>query len=72
MSFSWNLSGDDHGPCAPATPNPRPQASLEEPANVAVMWDSHNPWTDCLTTSTCFIYNRDVTAFLEGQTLYRP
>ena len=33
------------------------------------MWDSHNPWTDCLTTSTCFVYNRDVTAFLKAATI---
>jgi prepilin-type processing-associated H-X9-DG protein len=64
VTYSYNYLATT-SPVTPSYINPRSLASLDEPANIAVMWDSVNPWTDCLVTSSCFVYYRDVSAFLE-------
>jgi prepilin-type N-terminal cleavage/methylation domain-containing protein/prepilin-type processing-associated H-X9-DG protein len=66
VTYSYNYMALTNG-ITPSYIDPRPLAALEEPANLAVMWDSVNPWTDCLLTSSCFVFHRDVEAYLRGE-----
>jgi len=68
-AYSWNYRG---------AANNTSDVAILEPGNLAVMWDSWNPWTDCIVTSTCGLWGsdgqtvtgRDVAAFMAGNFRY--
>jgi prepilin-type N-terminal cleavage/methylation domain-containing protein/prepilin-type processing-associated H-X9-DG protein len=39
------------------------EAAIPEPSNLAMMWDSTNPWADCSYVSSCGISSRDLTYY---------
>jgi prepilin-type processing-associated H-X9-DG protein len=60
VTYTYNENGMGHQ-CATSVRG-RSEAAFHEPAQLAIMWDSATPWTDCwFSTSTCSIWhNRDI------------
>jgi prepilin-type N-terminal cleavage/methylation domain-containing protein/prepilin-type processing-associated H-X9-DG protein len=56
ISYTYNENGLGH---QDSTLSGRSEAAFQEPASLAIMWDSVNPWTDCwFATSTCSIWHQ--------------
>jgi len=55
ITYTYNENGLGHQVSPLAG---RSEAALQEPANLAVIWDSINPWTDCwFANRPCSIWN---------------
>jgi len=56
ITYTYNENGWGHQVSPLAG---RSEAALQEPANLAVIWDSINPWTDCwFSNRPCSIWNQ--------------
>jgi prepilin-type N-terminal cleavage/methylation domain-containing protein/prepilin-type processing-associated H-X9-DG protein len=56
ISYTYNENGVGHQDSPLAGRN---EAAFHEPANLAILWDSVNSWTDCwFTTASCSIWHQ--------------
>jgi prepilin-type N-terminal cleavage/methylation domain-containing protein/prepilin-type processing-associated H-X9-DG protein len=56
ITYTYNENGLGH---QDSLLSGRNEAALQEPANLAVLWDSLNPWTDCwFANSSCSIWHQ--------------
>jgi prepilin-type N-terminal cleavage/methylation domain-containing protein/prepilin-type processing-associated H-X9-DG protein len=56
ISYTYNENGLGH---QASSLSGRSEAAFQEPAALAIMWDSVNPWTDCwFATSSCSIWHQ--------------
>jgi prepilin-type N-terminal cleavage/methylation domain-containing protein/prepilin-type processing-associated H-X9-DG protein len=56
ITYTYNENGLGHQDSPLAGRN---EAALHEPANLAILWDSLNPWTDCwFANSSCSIWHQ--------------